>query len=173
MAGKDIQEVFCCRLQIGRCGLTDISKSVEGKEGSRKEPRKRAENCSEKKLNIFLASTCEKEALRIGMSFDDTLDCVSYFRPIFHKNKIVEDRIPNRPLIQGVDAALHNQPLPFQIRYGFTLTGFMESVLNAIRSIPFGTTRTYKEIGRLLGRPTSARAIGQALKNNPLPIIFP
>ncbi len=171
MAGKNVQKIFCCRLQINQHNLADISKPISETEDS-KEEYINTENLPEKKLNIFLASTAAG-ALRIGLSFDGTLDCVSYFRPIFPQNQTVENRDINQPLIRGVHAALHNQTLPFSIKYDFTLTAFTKSVLNTIQSIPFGTTRSYKEIGRIIGRPMSARAIGQALGKNPLPLIFP
>jgi methylated-DNA-[protein]-cysteine S-methyltransferase len=48
---------------------------------------------------------------------------------------------------------------------------FRLKVWDALRRIPFGTTRTYTEIAREIGG--CARAIGQANRNNPLPILIP
>ncbi|MCX7793255.1 MAG: methylated-DNA--[protein]-cysteine S-methyltransferase [Thermodesulfovibrionales bacterium] len=50
---------------------------------------------------------------------------------------------------------------------------FEIKVWKAIRSIPFGETRTYGWLAREIGRPSSQRAVGQALKRNPLPIVIP
>lgn len=53
-------------------------------------------------------------------------------------------------------------------------TPFQMAVWNACRSIPNGQTRTYGWIAKKLGRPTAlCRAIGQAMKRNPLPMIVP
>lgn len=43
----------------------------------------------------------------------------------------------------------------------------------AVSKIPYGEVRSYKWIARRIGRPNAFRAIGQALKKNPLPFIIP
>ena len=50
---------------------------------------------------------------------------------------------------------------------------FARQVYEAAREIPAGQTRTYGEIAKALGRPLAAREVGQALSNNPVPIIIP
>jgi len=50
-------------------------------------------------------------------------------------------------------------------------TPFQQKMRPALLAIPAGETRTYGEIARQLG--TSARAMGQALGANPLPVIIP
>lgn len=53
-------------------------------------------------------------------------------------------------------------------------TPFQVAVWNACRSIPRGETRTYGWIAKQLGRsPMACRAVGQAMKRNPLPVIVP
>lgn len=56
------------------------------------------------------------------------------------------------------------------------LTGadpFARQVYEAAREIPAGETRTYGEIAKSLGRPAEARAVGQSLASNPVPLIIP
>jgi methylated-DNA-[protein]-cysteine S-methyltransferase len=53
------------------------------------------------------------------------------------------------------------------------LRQFQRSVLQATCSIPFGETRTYKEIALLVGRPRAARAVGRAEATNPMPLVIP
>ena len=43
----------------------------------------------------------------------------------------------------------------------------------ATREIPPGTTRSYGEVARAIGRPAGARDVGTALARNPFPIIVP
>jgi methylated-DNA-[protein]-cysteine S-methyltransferase len=50
-------------------------------------------------------------------------------------------------------------------------TPFRQRVWAALRAIPAGETRSYGDIARLLG--SSARAVGQANSENPIPIIIP
>jgi len=50
---------------------------------------------------------------------------------------------------------------------------FCTSVLTTCRYISFGQTTTYAELAKKLGRPAAVRAVGNALAENPLPLIIP
>ena len=52
-------------------------------------------------------------------------------------------------------------------------TLFKRAVWEATRTIPYGETRSYEWIAQRVGNPEAARAVGQALKSNPFPIIVP
>lgn len=53
------------------------------------------------------------------------------------------------------------------------VTEFRRRVLLAALKIPRGQIATYAEIARRIGRPKAARAVGQALGSNPIPIVIP
>jgi methylated-DNA-[protein]-cysteine S-methyltransferase len=50
---------------------------------------------------------------------------------------------------------------------------FQQSVLRATYSIPRGSVSTYQLVSASLGIPKGARAVGNALANNPFPFIVP
>ncbi len=50
---------------------------------------------------------------------------------------------------------------------------FAQAVYAGARQIPPGRTLTYGELARAIGRPKAARAVGQALARNPIPLIIP
>jgi methylated-DNA-[protein]-cysteine S-methyltransferase len=52
-------------------------------------------------------------------------------------------------------------------------TAFQRDVWKALRAIPFGQTVTYGEIARRIGRPSSVRAVGAAVGQNPWGIVVP
>jgi len=52
-------------------------------------------------------------------------------------------------------------------------TAFQARVWNELRSIPAGTTRSYGEIARRIGRPRSARAVGRACASNRIAVLIP
>jgi len=52
-------------------------------------------------------------------------------------------------------------------------TGFSARVLAATKAIPRGTTLTYAEIAAHAGNPKGARAAGNALGANPIPVVLP
>ena len=53
------------------------------------------------------------------------------------------------------------------------LTPFQWKVLQATMTIPLGETRSYKWIARKVGSPKAVRAVGQALRKNPFPLMIP
>ena len=52
-------------------------------------------------------------------------------------------------------------------------TDFQIDVWKALQTIPFGETRSYGEIARLIGNPKAVRAVGMANNRNPIVIIVP
>ncbi len=50
---------------------------------------------------------------------------------------------------------------------------FQKKVYQAVSEIPFGETRSYQWVARKIGKPKSARAIGQVLKKNPYLLAIP
>jgi len=50
---------------------------------------------------------------------------------------------------------------------------FFATVWHRLLAIPFGTTISYRELAREVGRPTAARAVGMANGRNPIAIIVP
>ncbi len=50
---------------------------------------------------------------------------------------------------------------------------FARQVYEVVRKIPAGRTVTYGELAKGMNRPTAARAVGQALGRNPIPLIIP
>ena len=84
-----------------------------------------------------------------------------------------KNRGKNDPLIDAVQAALANRPVPGRIPLDVTGTAFQMAAWRAIARIPYGTTKTYAEVARMVGKPFAARAVGQAMGRNPLPLFFP
>ena len=52
-------------------------------------------------------------------------------------------------------------------------TAFQIRVWNELKKIPFGETRSYKDIAILIGRPNASRAVANACASNPFPIKVP
>ena len=51
--------------------------------------------------------------------------------------------------------------------------GFAAGVLRATAQVPFGQVTTYREVAGAAGSPRAARAAGNALGSNPIPIVVP
>ncbi len=52
-------------------------------------------------------------------------------------------------------------------------TAFQQKVWSALCDIPYGETRTYKEIAKAIGNEKASRAVGMANNKNPLHIVVP
>src|SRR5688572_10399651 len=61
----------------------------------------------------------------------------------------------------------------FDLAIGPRGSGFRERVWRALLAIPYGTTITYGELARDIGRPAPSRAVGSANSRNPISIIVP
>lgn len=88
------------------------------------------------------------------------------------------DATAHLELLQQVKTALldyFNQrtplpPIPVDLRRG---SPFQQQVWQALHKVPFGETRSYLQIAAGIGKPSAARAVGQACGRNPVPIIIP
>ena len=59
--------------------------------------------------------------------------------------------------------------LPIKIK----ATAFREKVYKELLKVPYGQTVTYKDLAVRIKNPMAARAVGSAMKNNPLLFVIP
>ncbi len=52
-------------------------------------------------------------------------------------------------------------------------TAFQSRVWNALKSIPYGQTRSYSEVAALIGQPSAVRAVARACATNPVALVVP
>ena len=131
--------------------------------------------CWDIKLNrlyVHIAST-KNGALRIGMGLDAGVNAKTFFKKSYPDAEVLESREINAPLQKAIEAAFWGRPLQEALEMDVACTSFQWAAMKAITNIPFGETRTYKEVAVMAGNPKGARAIGQAMGRNPLPLIFP
>lgn len=61
----------------------------------------------------------------------------------------------------------------FSFPYRIHAKGFQLACLTALLKVPYGKTISYAELSRKAGVPGGARAVGNAMNKNPLPILVP
>ncbi len=75
---------------------------------------------------------------------------------------------------QALEAYFEGKRETFEANwFNFKGTPFQQQVWQALWNIPYGKTRSYKEIGILIDNEKAVRAIGRCVGNNPLPIVVP
>ena len=81
------------------------------------------------------------------------------------------------PLIEKCAAQLDEyfkgNRFEFDIPLSLYGTDFQKSVWNALSEIPYGETRSYKDIAVKIGNPKACRAVGMANNRNRIMIIIP
>jgi methylated-DNA-[protein]-cysteine S-methyltransferase len=102
---------------------------------------------------------------------NSALKRVSELYPLTHESSC--DEIDS--VASGINRLLGGEPIDFSLN--ITKLGicgeFQQRVLLAEHAIPRGRVSTYKLIAAHLGVPGGARAVGNALANNPFPLIVP
>ncbi len=61
----------------------------------------------------------------------------------------------------------------FDLPLDLTGTEFQRLVWEALQTIPYGETLSYKDVAVKVGRPKATRAVGMANHHNPIPIVVP
>ncbi len=73
-----------------------------------------------------------------------------------------------------LDQYFRGKRVDFDVPFDLSdMTAFTRRVLLVVKHIPFGAATSYGAIGLMLGYPAAARAVGQAVGRNPIPIIIP
>jgi O-6-methylguanine DNA methyltransferase len=73
-----------------------------------------------------------------------------------------------------LDRYLKGRKVDFDVDFDISEESpFTQKVLRELKKIPYGEVRSYLSIGKQVGHIMGARAVGQAVKRNPIPIIIP
>lgn len=77
-------------------------------------------------------------------------------------------------IIAELEDYFQGERTSFSFDFDFYGTPFQQKVWQALyEKIPYGQTRSYKEIAREIGKPKAVRAIGGAVNKNPFSIVVP
>ncbi len=120
---------------------------------------------------LLLAST-ERGVCRVGMGEDDAA-LAADLRDEFPAADIRRDdaalRSWSNSLIKHVNGWRPSAELPLDIR----ATAFQKRVWETLKKIPLGSTRSYAEVARAVGKPRAARAVARACATNPVALLIP
>jgi O-6-methylguanine DNA methyltransferase len=85
----------------------------------------------------------------------------------------VESSERNRAAIDQILEYLNGERTEFDLPLDLRGTEFQRQVWEALREIPFGECRSYRDIAVAVGRPRAVRAVGAANGSNPVSLIVP
>ncbi|WP_434062138.1 methylated-DNA--[protein]-cysteine S-methyltransferase [Clostridium caldaquaticum] len=76
-------------------------------------------------------------------------------------------------VIKQLDEYFSGKRKYFHLKLSIEGTEFRKKVWEALIDIPYGEVVSYSSIAKTIGNPKAVRAVGQANRANPLPIIIP
>lgn len=124
----------------------------------------------ESKLGKMLISFSDKGIVYLSLA-EDRENMLKYINKKYGQAIRVNksDYSYHHELIEYTLGNLKKFSLPLDLRG----TEFQMRVWKELLNIPYGETRTYKDIAIKIGRPKAYRAVGNALNKNPILIVVP
>jgi methylated-DNA-[protein]-cysteine S-methyltransferase len=119
------------------------------------------------------SATTDKGVALILLPTDAPLDPDRLTAKYFPSYEVQTDGALNRTVATQILEYLNGRRTAFDLDLDWQGTPFQLKVLRRVAKIPYGKTRTYGEIARLVGRPSAARAVGAANGSNRLPLVIP
>ena len=87
--------------------------------------------------------------------------------------EIIRDDRRSKNVLNQIKKYLKGELQRFDCKLDFKGTTFQKKVWSALAKIPYGQTRSYKEIAQSIGYPKAFRAVGNANGRNSIPLILP
>jgi AraC family transcriptional regulator of adaptative response/methylated-DNA-[protein]-cysteine methyltransferase len=123
-------------------------------------------------LGRLLVAATERGICRVSLG-DDPAVLEAELRGEFPAAQVRTDRGPLprwvTQIVRHLAGDAQHLDLPLDVR----ATAFQRRVWDALRKIPYGQTRSYREIARAIGRPRATRAVAQACASNPAAVVIP
>jgi O-6-methylguanine DNA methyltransferase len=121
---------------------------------------------------IRVAAT-EKGICRIALSAHPVEDFLGAVLKKYNPDIFIENREIFINLYNQLEDYLAGVRRDFSLALDLRGTSFQLQVWEALSRIPYGETRSYRDIATQIGRPKAVRAVGQANHVNPLPLVIP
>lgn len=121
-------------------------------------------------MSSFAVYEIENFLFEIG--YDDNFITYIKIRKLAENNIGVKNFLTDNAATQ-IKEYLRGKRKSFNLPYKLNGTEFQNKVWQALLTIPYSETRTYKQIAALIGNDKSSRAVGMANNKNPLLLILP
>jgi AraC family transcriptional regulator, regulatory protein of adaptative response / methylated-DNA-[protein]-cysteine methyltransferase len=130
-----------------------------------------AYGCFETALGMVLVAATARGVCYLQFGEPDRL--TAELRGEFPRATLVELPPAVSPFAAAVRSFLagerHELDLPLDVH----ATAFQERVWAALREIPVGQVRSYREVAAMIGQPAAVRAVGRACATNPVALAIP
>lgn len=124
-------------------------------------------------LGVIRIASTEEGVCKIALPEEDEEDFFRWLRTHFDPQNLIEDRSKNEGVLAELESYLAGELREFQSPLDLRGTEFQMKVWREVKTIPYGTTCSYRDIAERIGHPRACRAVGMANRANPIPIIVP
>jgi AraC family transcriptional regulator of adaptative response/methylated-DNA-[protein]-cysteine methyltransferase len=123
-------------------------------------------------IGIMLVAATQRGlcAVRFG---EDAAQLERELHEEFHAAEIHQDDAALREFVNAILPALEGGAAFIDLPLDIRATAFQRKVWDALRRIPRGETRSYREIARQIGDPSATRAVARACASNPVALVIP
>lgn len=123
-------------------------------------------------LGWLLVAATERGICRI--SFGDSAAVLERaLRNEFPAAEIARDRGTLERWVAHLSAHLDGRAPQIDLPLDVRATAFQRRVWKELQRIPYGSTRSYSEVARAIGKPAAARAVARACATNPVSLVIP
>jgi AraC family transcriptional regulator of adaptative response/methylated-DNA-[protein]-cysteine methyltransferase len=109
-------------------------------------------------------------AVRLG---DSDAELEATLSTEFPEAEIKQDAHALGDYVEAILRHLAGQQTSLELPLDVRATAFQRRVWEELRRIPFGSTRSYREVAASLGQPTAVRAVAGACAANPVALVTP
>jgi AraC family transcriptional regulator of adaptative response/methylated-DNA-[protein]-cysteine methyltransferase len=128
--------------------------------------------CTESPLGRMLVAATDKGicAIQFANSDEELSEGLKREFPFANRKR---DDAELRPWTIQLLSQMSGQKLSSALPLDIQATAFQKRVWTHLQSLPFGTTQSYGEVAKAIGRPTAARAVARACASNRIAFAIP
>lgn len=104
---------------------------------------------------------------------DDDVMLEAYLSQIFPNREIQVEGIDLAGWVDDIQGYLNGEKLELNLAVDIQGTNFQWIVWQALRTIPYGCTRSYKQIADIIRNPLAVRAVARSCATNPVALVIP
>lgn len=122
-------------------------------------------------IGILWVGFSNKGIVHVSFNNEAKRDLLGFLKK--HFDDVVEYKEQEKDFSRQINAYLKGELKTFDIPVDLHGTDFQIKVWKELMKIPYGKTRTYKDIAHNIGNIKAVRAVGGANNKNPIPIVIP